>query len=152
VRVRAAARRDWLWLTVVGLSPELAGRQYHLVELPLQLAVAPLRDSPWPSGPTSIIEVDGRRAGYIGRNPLSGNLEYFVRRWARGGVGRRAIVAFLRDHRRGDRARRFFVSYKNERSRHALLGAFDDLGWVEDEQFRVRRGRHGWWIEVAPGS
>jgi hypothetical protein len=95
-----------------------------------------------------VIEVGGRRAGYIGRNPLSGNIEYWVRPWARGGVGKRAIVLFLRDHRRGDRARRFHISYGNDRSRAALLGAFAELGWREPDDYRVDAGRFGWEVHV----
>jgi hypothetical protein len=151
VAVRAVGWTDWWWLTRAGSSPELVGRQYHWIETPLQLFIAPGRATLGPRGPAGIIEVDGERAGYIGRNPLSGNLEYFVKPWARGGVGKRAIVAFLRDHRAGDRSRRFFVSHKNDRSRAALLGAFAELGWAEGDQYTVRDGRHGSWIEVGPG-
>jgi hypothetical protein len=97
-----------------------------------------------------VIEVDERRAGYIGRNPLSGNLEYWLQPWARGGVGRSAIVAFLRDHRAGDRARRFHVSYRNERSKAALLRAFDELGWRDGDHFDVIDGRFGWEIHIPP--
>ncbi|HEX7132292.1 MAG TPA: hypothetical protein VF228_06930, partial [Iamia sp.] len=94
VVVRPATARDWWWLTRAGLAPELVGRQYHWAETPLQVLIAPARGTPLRPGPRSIIEVDGRRAGYIGRNPLSGNLEYLLARWARGGgVGTRAITA-----------------------------------------------------------
>jgi len=149
VSVRRARGRDWAWLTRAGLSPEKAGVQYHLVELPLQLFVAPARGTPIRPGPRCIIEVDGRRAGYIGRNPLSGNLEYFLERWARGGgTGSRAIAAFLRDHRRGDRDRAFFVSRKNPRSRAALDRAFAELGWREDEDVTTRHARLGQRITV----
>jgi hypothetical protein len=151
VTVRPATWRDWGWLLRQGLSPELVGRQYHWAETPLQLVIAPLRGAARPGGPRGIVEVDGRRAGWIGRNPVSGNLEYFLVPWARGGVGRRAIAEFLRTGRPGDPPRRFFVSKDNGRSRAALLGAFADLGWREGVEFEVTGGRAGWWISVGPG-
>jgi len=151
VAVRPATWADWAWLVRRGLDPELVGRQYHWAEAPLQLLIAPLRGLPRPGGPRAVIEVGGRRAGWIGRNPLSGNLEYFLAPWARGGVGRRAIAEFLRSGRRADPPRRFFVSRRNERSRAALLGAFADLGWVDGVDFEVEAGRAGWWISVGPG-
>ena len=152
VAVRPTRPGDWLWLTRLGLSPELVGRQYHWAETPLQLVIAPLRGAVLPPGPRCTIEVDGRRAGYIGRNPLSGNLEYTLQPWARGGTGNQAITAFLRDHRAGDRPRAFFVSHRNPRSLAALHRALGDLGWVEGRQFHTRDGRHGWRITVEGTS
>ena len=72
--------------------------------------------------------------------------------WARGGVGRPAIGAFLRDHRGGDRSRKFFVSFKNERSWRALVGAMTAIGWTEGAQFWVERARFGWhvWVRAEP--
>ena len=150
--VRRARGRDWPWLTRAGLSPRMAGVQYHWIELPLQLVIAPTRGTGVRRGPRCIIEVDGRRAGYIGRNPLSGNLEYFLKPWARGGVGSRAIAAFLRDHRAGDRSRAFFISWSNPRSRRALDLAFDELGWREGEDLITRNARAGQRITVRAGS
>lgn len=145
-------RRDWTWLTRAGLSPKLAGVQYSWAELPLQLYIAPARGTAIRSGPRCIIEVDGRRAGYIGRNPLSGNLEYFLAPWARGGGnGTRAITEFLRDHRRGDRSRAFFVSRKNARSRSALDRAFTELGWREGDDVITQNGMMGQRITVRAG-
>lgn len=149
--MRGVRWSDWGWLTAEGLAPSKIGEQYHWAETPLQLYIAPMRSTLGTRGPAAIIEVDGRRAGYVGRNPLSGNFEYFVQGWARGGVGKRAIVAFLRDHRRGDKSRKFFVSHKNERSRRALLGAFEELGWTEGDQYWIDDGKLGWNIHVQPG-
>lgn len=151
VAVRQSAGRDAWWLVRAGLARDLAGTQYTWPELPLQLIIAPLRALGVPPGPSCVIEVDGRRAGYIGRNPLSGNLEYWLQPWARGGVGRTAIVAFLGDHRVGDRARRFHVSFRNERSKAALLRAFDALGWTDGAEYRIVEGRFGWEIHIGPG-
>jgi len=131
----------------------MAGVQYHWAELPLQLYIAPARGTAIRPGPRCIVEVDGKRAGYIGRSPLSGNLEYFLAPWARGGgTGTRAITEFLRDHRRDDRSRAFFVSRKNARSRAALDRAFAALRWHEGEDFTIRNGRMGQRITVRAGS
>lgn len=151
VTIRPATRGDWWWLTKEGLAPAMVGVQYHPLEAPLQLLIAPTRGTALRPGPRCIIEVDGVRAGYIGRNPLSGNLEYFLRPWARGGTGTTAIATFLRDHRAGDRRRAFFVSSKNERSRRALERAFDRLGWHEGDEYQIAPARMGWRITVAPG-
>ncbi len=139
VVVRPAAAGDWWWLTRAGLAPELVGRQYHWAETPLQVLIAPTRGTPLRAGPRAVIEVDGRRAGYIGRNPLSGNLEYFLAPWARGGVGARAIAAFLRHGRPGDRSRAFVVSHHNARSAAALRRALDAAG----ARYEVVPGRWG---------
>jgi hypothetical protein len=151
VAVRPVAATDWWWLTKEGLAPRMVGVQYHWAEAPLQLVIAPTRATGLRPGPRCIVEVDGRRAGYIGRNPLSGNLEYFVQPWARGGTGTVAIATFLRDHRAGDRSRTFFVSAKNERSRRALERAFGQLGWSEGAGYTSERGRMGWRIRIDPG-
>ncbi len=151
VTVRAIAWSDWAWLTGRGFSFRKVGSQYHWLETPLQLWIAPMRATLGPAGPAALVLVDGRRAGYIGRNPLSGNLEYFLEPWARGGVGRVAIGQFLLHHRAGDRPRFFFVAHKNERSRRALLAAFAAIGWTEDDEYRIEDTRHGWHVWVGPG-
>lgn len=149
VTVRPCTRRDWWWLTKAGLAPELAGTQYHWAETPLQLGIAPTRGLPLRPGPRSVIEVDGRRAGYIGRSPLSGNLEYFLAPWARGGgVGTHAITQFLSHQRVGDQPRTFFVSHHNPRSRAALERAMATLGWSEGDGYTTTDGRFGWRITV----
>ena len=92
------------WLVLVG----------SLIAAPLRVALAA-------RGPAAIVEVDGRRCGYVGRSPMSGNLEYWIDPWARGGVGRQAIAAFVRSHRTGDKPRRFVISRRNAclgRDRH----------------------------------
>ena len=148
VEVRPATAGDWWWLTRAGLAREMVGTQYHWAEAPLQVLIAPTRATPLRTGPRCVVEVDGRRAGYIGRNPLSGNLEYFLQPWARGGTGGRAIEAFLAHHRRGDRPRAFFVSHANARSKAALEGSLRRLGWVEGPDYEVADGRAGWRITV----
>ena len=143
---------DAAWLVVEGLDPRRAGEQYSWPELPLQLVIAPARALTAGRHPACVVEVDGRRAGYIGVNPLSGNLEYWLAPWARGGgTGTRAIVGFLADHRDGDRARRFHVSRGNERSLRALRRAFEQLGWTEGVEVEVIDGRFGWEVHVGPG-
>jgi hypothetical protein len=142
VVVRAATGDDTAWLLLAGLDPEKIGRQYHWLEAPLQLYIAPARAVLGPRGPAAIVEVDGRRAGYIGRNPLSGNLEYFLQPWARGrGVGSVVIEEFLASHRPKDRQRRFVIKHGNERSMHALRRALARLGWVDGVDYWTSDGR-----------
>jgi hypothetical protein len=137
-RVRFA---DALWLMLVGFDPEKIGSQYHWIETPLQLYCAPARAVLGPRGPAAIVEVDGRRAGYIGRNPLSGNLEYFLQPWARGsGRGSPAIAEFLASYRGPDRSRRFMIKHGNDRSLHVLRRALDGLGWVEGPDYWLSDG------------
>ncbi len=151
VTVRGVRRGDRPWLVAVGLDPEKIGRQYHWAETPLQLWCAPARALPSRRRPAAIIEVDGRRAGYVGANPLSGNLEYFLQPWARGrGAGPVAIAAFLAGHRHGDRARRFVVSHANARSLAALRRAFELLGWREGSDYRMVVGRGSTSVWVRP--
>lgn len=146
--LRAATSADIWWLLREGLDLRKVGEQYSIWETPLQLVVAPARALLAPRRPTvaAIVEVDGRRAGYIGPNPLSANIEYFLASWARGGVGRRMIAEYLGVFRRSDRARRLFVSYHNERSKAALLGAIEQLGWSDD--VRVEAHRYGWHVII----
>lgn len=151
VRLRSIRSRDVVWLTLQGLAFSKIGSQYHWAETPLQLLVAPLRAVSGPRRSAALIEVDGRRAGYIGPNPLSGNIEYFVAPWARGGVGTASIATYLREHRRGDRARAFFVAHHNQRSLRALVGAFEQVGWTERRDYRVDDGKLGWRVRVRPG-
>lgn len=141
VVVRPMGSGDWWWLTRAGLSPELIGQHHLWPEAPLQLIVAPTRGWSRPSGPRSIIEVDGVRAGYIGRHPFSGNLEYFVVAKARGGVGAQAIAHFLRSGQRGSAERSFVVPHRNPRSLAALERGLADAGYAE--------GRD-WWLEDGP--
>ena len=152
VHLRPATRGDLWWLWAVGLDPEKVGSQYHWAEAPLQLGIAPVRAVIAPHRAAAVVEVDGRRAGYIGPNPLSGNLEYFVQPRARGGVGTRIVASYLRDHRGDDRARRFFVSSHNDRSLATLHRAFEQLGWQEGVEVRTEAARHGRYVWVPPGS
>lgn len=151
VELRPVRCADVVWLTVVGLDPEKIGRQYHWYELVLQPFVAPARALFGPRRPARVVEVDGRRAGYIGPNPLSGNLEYFLQPWARGGTGTTMVADYLRDHRQRDRARRFYVAGHNTRSLRTLLRAFEQLGWVEDRDFWIRPGPGGRLVHVRAG-
>jgi len=140
------------WLMAAGFDPELAGVQYHWAEAPLQLVISPLRAITAPFATASLVWVDGRRAGYIGTAPLSGNYEYLLRPWARGGgVGRRMIVDFLGHHRVGDRSRAFFVSAKNPRSMTALRRSLDELGWEEGTDYDVVQVRFGQRVQVRAG-
>ena len=152
VRLTPVRGADRPWLVAMGLDPELIGRQYHWAETPLQLLIAPLRAALGPHVAACTVWVDGRRAGYIGRSPLSGNYEDVLRPWARGGgVGRRMIADFLAHHRSGDQGRAFFVSAHNPRSLRALLASLGDLGWREPDDYEVVAVRFGTEVRVRQG-
>jgi hypothetical protein len=152
VHLRAPGAADVPWLAAVGLDPEKVGSQYHWVETPLQLGIAPARALLAPRRHAAVVEVDGHRAGYVGPNPLSGNLEYFVQPWARGGVGIEIVATYLASFRDGDRPRRFFVSSGNERSMRTLRAAFTRLGWEEGREVRTEPASHGAhvWVPAGP--
>lgn len=151
VTLRRPRPADGPWLTAVGLDPEKIGSQYHWVEAPLQLGIAPARALLATRRPAAVVEVDGRRAGYIGPNPLSRNLEYFVQPWARGGAGATIVATYLSGFRAGDRPRRFFVSTSNERSLRTLRTAFARLGWQEGREVRIEPASHGCYVWVPAG-
>lgn len=152
VQLRQVRLSDFKWLTRTALRREFAGVQYSWIEWPLQPIAAPLRAALGPFVPACIVLVDGTPAGYIGRSPLSGNLEYFLMEWAQGrGIGRKAIVAFLMHHRAGDKARKFVIRKKNRRSLRVLLGALDELDWVEGKDYRMRSNPLHVVIEVGEG-
>jgi hypothetical protein len=151
--VRAIRPDDAWWLLRAGLDPEKIGSQYHWAETPLQLYIAPARALLGPRGPAAIVEIDGRRAGYVGRNPLSGNLEYFLQPWARGrGTGSAAIAEFLARRRGADRKRRFMIKHGNDRSLRALLRALDAIGWHEGTDYWVEEGAAATsvWVRSTP--
>ena len=154
VRLRRARAADVGWLLGVGLDPEKIGSQYHWVETPLQLGVAPARALLAARRPAAVVEVDGRRAGYVGPNPLSRNLEYFVQPWARGGVGATIVATYLAGFRAGDGPRRFFVSSRNERSMRTLRTAFARLGWEEGREGRIEPAPPGSlvWVPAGPAG
>lgn len=140
VALRRVRLADFGWLTRIGLRREFVGVQYSWFELPLQALIAPLRALLGPFVPACVVLIDGSRAGYVGRSPLSGNLEYFICGWGQGrGAGRRAIAEFLAHHRVGDRRRKFIVRKHNKRSIHVLRGVFDELDWVEGKDYHVRQ-------------
>jgi hypothetical protein len=152
VVLRRARPGDVAWLLAVGLDPEKVGSQYHWAEVPLQAYVAPARAVLAGRRPAAVVVRDGRRAGYIGPNPLSGNLEYFLQPWARGGAGATVVTEYLRRFRAGDRARRFFVAEDNERSLRTLLRAVAALGWQEGREVRIEPARHGRYVWVPSGD
>ena len=151
MELRRPRRSDIGWLAAIGLDPEKIGSQYHWVETPLQLGIAPARAFLAAHRPAAVVEVDGGRAGYIGPNPLSRNLEYFVQPWGRGGVGVDIVTRYLRDFRVGDGPRRFFVAEHNERSLRTLRAACSQMGWAEGREFRIEPNRHGVYLWVPAG-
>lgn len=152
VKLRKVRVSDFRWLTKTALRREFAGVQYSWLEWPLQPIAAPLRSAFGPFVPACVILVDDIPAGYIGRSPLSGNLEYFLMGWAQGrGVARKAIAEFLAHHRAGDKARKFVVAKKNKRSLSVLRGALDELGWDEATDYQINKRRLRTVVTVGPG-
>ena len=149
--LRRARADDLAWLLAVGLDPEKVGSQYHWAEAPMQLYVAPARALRALRPPAAVVVLDGRRAGYIGPNPLSRNLEYLLQPWARGGRGAAVVTTHLRDCRDRDRPRRFFVGGSNDRSLRTLRRAFDALGWQEGQEVRTEAAAHGRYVWVPAG-
>jgi hypothetical protein len=150
--VRACRPDDRWWLLRVGLDPEKAGSQYSWPEAPLQLVIAPWRAAVCTRRRAALAEVDGRRAGYIGPNPLSGNLEYFLQPWARGGRGAALVEGYFREFTAREAPERFFVSTKNDRSLGALQRGFAALGWSEGSEYEIVPARYGRYAVVAPGA
>ncbi|RIK10479.1 MAG: hypothetical protein DCC49_03350 [Acidobacteria bacterium] len=152
VKLRQVRPSDFKWLIKTALKREFAGVQYSWIEWPLQPIAAPVRAAAGPFVPACVIIVDGELAGYIGRSPLSGNLEYFLLNWAQGrGVGRKAISEFLAHHRAGDKARKFVIRKKNKRSLRVLQGALDELGWSEKSDYKIVEKPLRTVVEVGPG-
>lgn len=154
--VRRCRREDRGWLLRAGLDPEKAGTQYSWAEVPLQLVIAPGRAALCTRAPAAIVEVDGRRAGYIGPNPLSKNLEYFLQPWARGGRGAATVAGWFRLFPHRAAPVRLFVSSKNDRSLRSLQRGLAQLGWADGHEYRVEPARFGRHLIVdataVPGS
>jgi hypothetical protein len=150
--VRPCGPDDRRWLLRAGLDPEKIGSQYSWPEAPLQLLIAPWRAAVCARRRAALAEVGGRRAGYIGPNPLSGNLEYFLQPWARGGRGPSLVEGYFRLFPARDVAERFFVSAKNDRSLRALERGLGALGWSEGDGYVVTAARYGRFVVVEPGA
>ena len=152
LHVRPCGPHDRWWLLRAGLDPEKIGSQYSWPEAPLQLLIAPWRAAVCTRRRAALAEVDGRPAGYIGPNPLSKNLEYFLQPWARGGRGAALVEGYFRLFPAREVAERFFVSAKNVRSLRALERGLGAVGWSEGDQYVVTTARFGRYVVVGPGA
>ena len=129
--------RDLPFLVISGLHRDRAGVQYPRSEYRKQLRIAPMRYfNRTTRAQSNIIRVDDRRAGYIGLNPLSTNIEYYLVPWARGGVGSQALDAYLRAHLPFGEAKHAFMLVDNERSVRVFRSALDRLGMTEPDDYR----------------
>jgi hypothetical protein len=125
--------RDVPFLLRSGLDPERRGVQYPKHEYRKQFRIAPLRYWQRRTRPLSrIIRVDNRRAGYVGLNPLSENIEYYLMPWARGGVGGRAVEAYLREVLPFDVPKHAFMLAGNDRSVNTFRAALERIGLADD--------------------
>ncbi len=145
--------RDVPFLVTSGLHRERAGVQYPRSEYRAQFRIAPLRYfNRTTRTVSSIVRVDGRRAGYVGLNPLSTNIEYYLVPWARGGVGRRAIVTYLRTHLPFEEDKFAFMIAGNARSVHVFRSALHELGLSDPETFRHFEYPGGQGFKVRAGA
>ncbi len=128
--------RDIVFLVSSGLDRERIGVQYRDGEWYKQFALAPLRYFCKGTRERSrVIWVKGRRAGYVGLNPRSTNIEYYLQPWARGGVGRIAVGEYLRVILPSDRDEHAFMLPGNDRSVLTMRRALEDLRMIEFEDF-----------------
>jgi hypothetical protein len=145
--------RDLLFLVTSGLQPDRAGVQYPRSEYRAQFRIAPLRYfNRTTRAQSSIIRVDGRRAGYVGLNPLSTNIEYYLVPWARGGVGGRAVVSYLRTRLPFEHDKFAFMLAGNDRSVHVFRSALHQLGLSDPATFRHFEYPGGQGFKVRAGA
>ena len=117
VEIREIHPSDLPFLIISGLDRERRDVQYAAKEWRKQFRIAPMRYFRAETRKRSrLIVVDGRRAGYVGLNPLSRNIEYYLQPWARGGVGRRAITDYLRGLLPSAKDEHAFMLPNNDRS------------------------------------
>jgi hypothetical protein len=136
VSLTAITIADLPFLVVSGLDRERVGVQYPRSDYRKQFKIAPLRYFRTDTRHLSrIVRVEGRRAGYVGLNPLSRNIEYYLQPWARGGVGRRAIEEYLREVLPFDVDKHAFMLDGNDRSVHVFRTALALLGLLEKTDF-----------------
>lgn len=136
VALTAIGLADLPFLVWSGLDRERIGVQYPAGEYRRQFRIAPLRYFRSATRPSSrIIRVNGRRAGYVGLNPLSENIEYYLQPWARGGVGGAAIEAYLRATLPFPVDKHAFMIEGNDRSVAVFRAALTRIGLIDGEDF-----------------
>ncbi len=136
VTLTAIGLTDLPFLVWSGLDRERIGIQYPADEYRRQFRIAPLRYFRSATRPLSrIIRVEGRRAGYVGLNPLSENIEYYLQPWARGGVGGAAIESYLRSVLPFPVDKHAFMLEGNDRSVAVFRGALSRIGLVSEEDY-----------------
>jgi hypothetical protein len=127
---------DLPFLVLSGLDRERVGVQYPANEYRKQFKIAPLRYFRRVTRTLSrIIRVNAKRAGYVGLNPLSGNIEYYLMPWARGGVGGRAIEQYLREALPFEVDKHAFMLESNERSVRVFRTVLKSMGLLEGSDF-----------------
>lgn len=153
VEIRPLRLSDLPFLVVSGLDRERTGLQYPADEWLKQFRIAPLRYFNKSTRSRSFLAVvDGRRAGYVGLNPLSSNIEYYLQPWARGGVGKRAVAEFLRSLLPSHRDERAFMLAGNVRSVMTFRRALESLRLSEDADYEYFTYDGGSGFRVLAGS
>ena len=136
VELRPISARDLQFLVRSGLDRERVGVQYGADEYRKQYRIAPMRFfNKLTRTQSFIIWVEGQRAGYVGLNPLSTNIEYYLQPWARGGTGGRALSAFLQRSLPFEVERSAFMIGSNERSQAVMRSALVGCGLVSGVDF-----------------
>lgn len=152
VKLRPISWRDLPFLCISGLDRERIGVQYDAKDYWQQFKIAPLRFFRRESREMSfIIWVDGRRGGFVGINPMSRNIEYYLQPWARGGVGTVAVREFLTRSLPFDEERSAFMIGTNTRSQATLRNVLVSLGLVagvDYEEYEINNYR-GFTIRVG---
>ena len=127
---------DLPFLLLSGLDRERVGVQYRDGEWLKQFRIAPLRYFNKSTRSRSfLVVVNGRRAGYVGLNPLSTNVEYYLQPWARGGRGRTAVTEFLGHLLPSNRDEHAFMLAGNDRSVMTFRRSLEMLGLTEGVEF-----------------
>jgi hypothetical protein len=144
---------DLPFLIISGLDRERRGVQYPGDEWLKQFKIAPMRFFNASTRRKSfIIRVDGKRAGYIGLNPLSTNIEYYVMPWARGGIGSAIIRKFLLTLLPSSRDEHAFMLSGNDRSVHAFRSGLKAIGLESESDYEYFEYDGGQGFRVIAGA
>ena len=153
VVIRTIRLSDLPFLVVSGLDRERRDVQYPAKEWRRQFRIAPMRYLKKSTRMKSrLIAVDGRRAGYIGLNPLSRNIEYYLQPWARGGVGGSAITDYLRELLPSNRDEYAFMLDGNERSVTAFRSALKRTSLEEGDDYKYFTYDSGHGFRIIAGA
>ena len=96
--------------------------------------------------------VDAKRAGYVGLNPLSTNIEYYLQPWARGGTGGPAVEMYLRQVLPFAKKKYAFMMKGNERSVRTFRASLENLGFADGREYTYFTYRKGSGFRLQAGA